>query len=74
MEGGITLQSAIADVLAMSDHKSHEVVTEWPRILTAFKNYKLTFGNRIAPKTFEASYERYLNIALVHLQLSLIHI
>ena len=68
MEGGVTLQTAIADVLATSDHKRQEVVTEWPHIATAFKTHKLNLGNRIAPKTFEASYERYLNIALVHLQ------
>ena len=65
MEGGVTLQTAIADVLATSDHKRQEVVTEWPHIATAFKTYKLNLGNRIAPKTFEASYERYLNIALL---------
>ena len=68
MEGGVTLQTAIADVLATSDHKRQEVVTEWPHIATAFKTYKLNLGNRIAPKTFEASYERYLSVALVHLQ------
>ena len=58
MEGGVTLQTAIADVLAISDHKSQKVVTEWPHTLTAFKNYKLTLDNRIAEKTFEASYGR----------------
>ena len=68
MEGGVTLQTAIADALATSDHKRQEVVTEWPHIATAFKTYKLNLGNRIAPKTFEASYERYLSVALVHLQ------
>ena len=43
-------------------------MTPWPRIIAAFKDYKLNLGNRIAEKTFEASYERYLNVALLHLQ------
>ncbi len=68
MEGGITLKAAIADALAISDHKRQEVVTPWPSIVAAFKEHKLTLDNRIAPKTFEASYERYLNVALLHLQ------
>ena len=67
MEGGVTLQTAIADVLAISDHKSQEVVTPWPGIVAAFRNHKLTLDNRIAPKSFEASYGRYLNVALLHL-------
>ena len=61
------MQTAIADVLAISDHKSQEVVTPWPGIVAAFRNHKLTLDNRIAPKTFEASYGRYLNVALLHL-------
>ena len=68
MEGGVTLQTAIADVLAISDHKSQEVVTPWPGIVAAFREHKLTLDNRIAEKTFEASYGRYLNVALLHLQ------
>ena len=68
MEGGVTLKAAIADVLAVSDHKAEEVVTPWPGIVTAFKNYKLTQGNRIADTTFDSSYGRYLSVALVHLQ------
>jgi hypothetical protein len=68
MEGGVTLKAAIADVLAVSDHKSEEVVTPWPVIVTAFKNYKLTQGNRIADTTFDSSYGRYLSVALVNLQ------
>ena len=68
MEGKVTLKAAIADVLAISDHKSHEVVTPWPGIVEAFKDYKLTQGNRIAEATFKASYQRYLDVALVHLQ------
>ena len=68
MEKGVTLKAAIADALAISDHKSQEVVTPWPGIVTAFKNHKLTLDNRIAEKTFEASYGRYLNVALLHLQ------
>ena len=59
MEKGVTLKAAIADVLAISDHKSHEVVTPWPGIVTAFKDYKLNQGNRIAEKTFKDSYQRY---------------
>jgi integrase len=68
MEGGVTLKAAIADVLAVSDHKAEEVVTPWPGIVTAFKNYKLTQGNRITETTFDSSYGRYLSVALVHLQ------
>ena len=68
MEGGITLKAAIADALAISDHKSQGFVTPWPGIVAAFKEHKLSLDNRIAPKTFEASYERYLNVALLHLQ------
>ena len=68
MEGGITLKAAIADALAISDHKRQEVVTPWPGIVAAFKNHKLTLDNRIAEKTFEASYGRYLNVALLHLK------
>ena len=67
MEGKVTLKAAIADALAISDHKSHEVVTPWPGIVEAFKDYKLTQGNRIAEATFKASYQRYLDVALVHL-------
>ena len=68
MEQGVTLKAAIADALAISDHKSQEVVTPWPGIVAAFKNHKLTLDNRIAKKTFEASYGRYLNVALLHLE------
>ncbi len=68
MEEGITLKAAIANALAISDHKSHEVVTPWPGIVEAFRDYKLTQGNRIAEATFKASYQRYLEVALVHLQ------
>jgi hypothetical protein len=68
MEGGITLKAAIDDVLAISDHKAQEVVTPWPGIVDAFKDYKLAQGNRIAETTFNSSYGRYLNVALVHLQ------
>ena len=58
MEGGVTLKAAIDDVLAISDHKSQEVVTPWSGIVTAFKNHKLTQGNRIAETTFDSSYGR----------------
>ena len=67
MEGGVTLKSAIDDVLAISDHKAQEVVTPWPGIVADFKNHKLSQGNRIKESTFQASYERYLAIALLHL-------
>ena len=67
MGGEVTLKAAIADVLATSDKKADLVVSPWPDIVKAFRDYKLNFGNRIAPKTFEASYERYLNVALLHL-------
>lgn len=60
--------AAIADVLAISDHKAHKVVTPWPDIVSAFQNQKLNLGNRIKPKTYEASYGRYLNVALLHLE------
>ena len=49
------MQTAIADALAISDHKSQEVVTPWPGIVAAFREHKLTLDNRIAEKTFEAS-------------------
>ena len=68
MSGKFTLRAALDDVLAVSDHKADEVVTPWPGIITAFKNYKLTQGNRIAETTFDSSYGRYLSVALVHLQ------
>ena len=68
MGGEVTLKAAIADVLATSDKKADLVVSPWPDIVKAFRDYKLNFGNRIAPKTFEASYERYLSVALLHLQ------
>jgi len=67
MEKGVTLKAAIADAIAISDHKSQEVVTPWPGIVAAFREHKLTLDNRIAEKTFEASYGRYLNVALLHL-------
>ena len=50
MEGGVTLQTAIADVLAISDHKRQEVVTPWPGIVAAFRDHKLNLDNRIAPR------------------------
>ena len=68
MGGEVTLKAAIADVLATSDKKADLVVSPWPDIVQTFRDYKLNFGNRIAPKTFEASYERYLSVALLHLQ------
>ena len=63
-----TLREAIDDALGVSDKKAHEVVTPWPGIVAAFKDHKLNLGNRIAEKTFEASYGRYLNVALLHLE------
>ena len=55
MEGGVTLKAAITDALAISDHRSQEVVTPWPGIVAAFKEHKLNLGNRIKESTFEAS-------------------
>ena len=68
MEKGVTLKAAIADSLAISDHKSQRVATPWPGIVKAFKEHKLTLGNSIKESTFEASYGRYLNLALLHLR------
>lgn len=68
MEGGVTLKAAIDDVLAISDHKAQEVVTPWPGIVRAFKDYKLNLGNRIKETTFDTSYGRYLDVAILHLQ------
>ncbi|RNC94025.1 MAG: hypothetical protein ED554_00005, partial [Synechococcus sp. YX04-3] len=63
MGGEVTLKAAITDVLATSYKKADLVVSPWPDIVQTFRDYKLNFGNRIAPKTFEASYERYLSVA-----------
>ena len=63
-----SLREAIDDALGVSDKKAHGVVTPWPGIVAAFRNHKLTLDNRIAEKTFEASYGRYLNVALLHLR------
>ena len=63
-----SLREAIDDALGVSDKKAQEVVTPWPGIVAAFREHKLTLDNRIAEKTFEASYGRYLNVALLHLQ------
>ena len=71
MECGITLKAAIADALAISDHKSQEFATKRPDIVEAFRQHKLTFGNRIEEFTFEASYGRDLNVALLHLRVSM---
>ena len=71
MECGITLKAAIADALAISDHKSQEFATKRPDIVEAFRQHKLTFGNRIEECTFEASYGRDLNVALLHLRVSM---
>ena len=66
MERGLTLKAAISDALAISEHKSQEVVTPWPGIFAGHRKYKLTLDNRIAEKTFEASCGRYLDDALLH--------
>ena len=68
MSGKVTLKTAIDDLLATSNKKADLVVTPWPGIVTAFKNHKLTQGNRIAETTFDSSYGRYLSVALLHLQ------
>ena len=44
------------------------MVTLWPSIVATFRVHKLTLDNGIAEKTFKASYGRYLNVALLHLQ------
>ena len=62
------LKTALGDALSTSSKKADQVMTPWPGIVTAFRGHKLTLGNCIAPKTFEASYERYLSVALVNLQ------
>ena len=68
MGGEVTLKAAIADVLATSDKKANLVVSPWPDIVKAFRNHKLNLDNRIAEKTFESSYGRYLSVALLHLE------
>ena len=64
MSGEVTLKPLLG-MLSAPAAKADEVVTPWPGIVSAFKDHKLTLGNRIAPKTFKASYERYLSVALV---------
>ena len=54
MERGVTLKAAIDDVLAISDHKSQEVVTPWSRIVNAFKHAKHTQDTRIAEPTVQS--------------------
>ena len=44
------------------------MVSPWADIVEAFREHKLSLDNRIAEKTFEASYGRYLNVALLHLE------
>ena len=68
MSGKKTLQQAIGDELALSDNKADEVITPWSGIVEAFRDNRLTLGNRIKPETYEASYGRYLQVALLHLQ------
>ena len=68
MEGGVTLKSAIANALVISYYKSQWVMTPWPGIMAAFRKHKLTLDNRIAEKTFEASFARYQSVALLHLE------
>ena len=68
MEQNVPLKRAIDDVLATSNKKADLVVTPWPSIIAAFKENKLTQGNRITESTFDSSYGRYLKVALKHLQ------
>ena len=63
-----TLHQAIGDELALSDNKADEVITPWSGIVEAFRDNRLNLGNRIKPETYEASYGRYLQVALLHLQ------
>ena len=64
--GSSPLPANISNCLAYD--KSEEVITPWPGIVASFRKHKVTLDNRIATKTFEASYERYLNVALLHIQ------
>ena len=68
MSGKKTLRQAIGDELALSDNKADDVITPWSGIVEAFRNNRLTLGNRIKPETYEASYGRYLQVAVLHLQ------
>ena len=68
MGGEVTLKTAITKALAISDKKADLVVSTWADIVKAFREHKLTLDNRIAEKTFEASYGRYLNVPLLHLE------
>ncbi|RNC85192.1 MAG: hypothetical protein ED554_13310, partial [Synechococcus sp. YX04-3] len=68
MGGEVTLKAAITKALGISDKKADLVVSQWADILKAFRGHKLNLDNRIAEKTFEASYGRYLNVALLHLE------
>jgi len=68
MGGEVTLKAAITKALGISDKKADLVVSPWADIFKAFREHKLTLDNRIAEKTFEASYGRYLNVALLHLE------
>ena len=49
-----TLHQAIGDELALSDNKADEVITPWSGIVEAFRDNRLTLGNRIKPETYEA--------------------
>lgn len=64
MSGEATLRSAIDVALAESDHKRHICVAPWVEVAAAFKRDKLEMGNQIKEKTFDASYNRYLKVAL----------
>lgn len=64
MAGQLTLKKAIDDALSGSDQKQDLVVSPWPVIAEAFRHDKLTMRNQIKAATYEASYGRYLKIAL----------
>lgn len=68
MEGQVPLKAAIENLLAISDQKADLVRTAWPGIARSFRTKKLSTGNRIADSTYSASYGRYIEVALQHLQ------
>jgi hypothetical protein len=68
MSGEVTLRAAIADAVATKTTPAAAVVSPWPAIEEAFKRDLMEYGNQIKAKTYEGSYGRYLEIALLHLQ------
>ena len=68
MEGQVPLKTAIENLLAISDQRADLVRTAWPGIARSFRTKKLSTGNRIAESTYSASYGRYIEVALQHLE------